>query len=358
MTDTPTLDQLVLPSTEAEEWRYSRIGELDIARYAPTRSAIASRGDVVSLLADHPEAGTLARSVIDDTGDPFVGLNATLSPDALIVDVPAGRIIDEPIVLAHVVSALGASFPRVVIRAGADSEVTIVERSAADDVDALVVPVTEIIVGPAARVRHLGLQDAGEQVTQVGRVAATVAQSGTLELFHVALGGGYARMRFDVALVGRGATGNISALYLASRDQMADMRTFQDHLAPDTTSNLLFKGAVDDQARAVYTGLIRISEEGRGSNANQTNRIVKLSPDAWAESVPNLEIHQNDVHCSHASAVGPIDADQRFYLESRGVPPEAAERLVVNGFFAEVVDALPVPAIAEVAARRIAEELA
>jgi Fe-S cluster assembly protein SufD len=358
MTDTPTLDDLVLPSTEAEEWRYSRVGELDLSAYAPTEVALGGSGEFVSRLADHPEAVTLGGSVIDDSGDPFVGLNATFARDALIIDVPPGRIVDQPIELTHLIAAAGASFPRVVIRAGADSQVTVIERSAADDVQALVVPVTEIIVGPAARVRHLGLQDAGERVTQVGRVAATVDQSGTLDLFHVALGGDYARMRFDVALIGRGATGNISALYLASRDQMADLRTFQDHLAPDTTSNLLFKGAVDDRARAVYTGLIRISEDGRGSNANQTNRIVKLSPDAWAESVPNLEIHQNDVHCSHASAVGPIDADQRFYLESRGVPPEAAERLVVNGFFAEVVDALPVPAIAEVAARRIAEELA
>jgi Fe-S cluster assembly protein SufD len=358
MTDTSALHDLVLPSTEAEEWRYSRIGDLNIDAYAPMAASISGGGETVSLLAEHPDGAAVGGSVIDDTGDPFVGLNASFARDALIIDVPPGMVVEQPIELTHVVAAVGASFPRVVIRAGADSQVTVVERSAAEDVDALVVPVTEIIVGPAARVRHLGLQDAGERVTQVGRVAATVDQSATLELFHVALGGGYARMRFDVALIGRGATGNISALYLASRDQMADLRTFQDHLAPDTTSNLLFKGAVDDRARAVYTGLIRISEDGRGSNANQTNRIVKLSPDAWAESVPNLEIHQNDVHCSHASAVGPIDADQRFYLESRGVPPEAAERLVVNGFFAEVVAALPVPAIAEVVARRIAEELA
>ena len=105
---------------------------------------------------------------------------------------------------------------------------------------------------------------------------------------------------------------------------MHDFRTFQDHVAPNTTSDLLFKGAVAGPSRAVYTGLIRVGKEARGTNAFQTNRNLKLSDGAWAESVPNLEIENNDVHCSHASAVGPIDEEQRFYLESRGVPARAS----------------------------------
>ena len=126
---------------------------------------------------------------------------------------------------------------------------------------------------------------------------------------------------------------------------MLDLRTFQEHRAPDTTSNLLFKGGVSDHSHSVYTGLIRILPDGRGSNAFQTNRNLKLSEHAWAESVPNLEIENNDVHCSHASTVGPVDEDQRFYLESRGVPTRAAERLIVGGFFDEVLDAFPVAAV-------------
>ena len=165
----------------------------------------------------------------------------------------------------------------------------------------------------------------------------------TGEMFN---GGNYARMRFDCELVGRGASGSVSALYAGNGTQMHDLRTYQKHLAPDTTSDLVFKGAIDDESHAVYTGMIRISPDGRGTNATQSNRIIKLSPDAWAESVPNLEIEQNDVKCAHASTVGPIDEDQRFYLESRGIPPEVGERLVVNGFFAEVIDSLPVPSLA------------
>ncbi len=137
-------------------------------------------------------------------------------------------------------------------------------------------------------------------------------------------------------------------MYFGEDAQTLDFRTFQQHAAPDTTSNLLFKGVVDDHSKSVYTGLIRVEKEGRGTNAFQTNRNIKLSEDAWAESVPNLEIETNDVHCSHASTVGPIDEDQRFYLESRGVPTDVAERLIVAGFFDEVLDTFPVPGVVPV----------
>ena len=122
---------------------------------------------------------------------------------------------------------------------------------------------------------------------------------------------------------------------------MHDFRTLQDHAAPATTTDLLFKGAVQDRGRSVYSGLIRVRPGARGTNAFQTNRNLVLSEGARADSVPNLEIDENDVGCSHASAVGPVDEEQRFYLESRGVPPEVADRLIVLGFFGEVLDRLP-----------------
>jgi Fe-S cluster assembly protein SufD len=121
-----------------------------------------------------------------------------------------------------------------------------------------------------------------------------------------------------------------------------DFRTFQDHNAPNTTSNLLFKGVVDDASRAIYTGLIRVSEDAPGTVAFQTNSNIKLGAESWAESVPNLEIETNDVKCSHASTVGPIDEEQRFYLETRGVPPHVADQLIVAGFFDEVIADLPI----------------
>jgi Fe-S cluster assembly protein SufD len=138
---------------------------------------------------------------------------------------------------------------------------------------------------------------------------------------------------------------------------MIDLRTFQQHEAPDTTSDLFFKGALADHAHSVYSGLIRIGSEARGTNAVQANRVVKLGEHTWAESVPNLEIENNDVRCSHASAVGPVDSDQRFYLESRGVPPRAAERLIVGGFFDDALEHFPVPAANAYISERLDAEL-
>jgi Fe-S cluster assembly protein SufD len=138
---------------------------------------------------------------------------------------------------------------------------------------------------------------------------------------------------------------------------MHDFRTIQDHAAPNTTSDLLFKGAVSDEARSVYSGLIRVRKEARGTNAFQTNRNLVLTEGAHADSVPNLEIEENDVRCSHASAVGPIDEDQRYYLESRGVPPEVADRLIVLGFFDEIVERSPVPGLRPVVREALAAKL-
>jgi Fe-S cluster assembly protein SufD len=382
---TPEHAQL-LPDTSAEEWRYSRVGQLDLLRYRPDDAVV----EVLGAPAGAGSAGEppVAGAAIGVAADAFVALNDEFGAGPVVIDVPAGTVLDTPVEIVHQLGENGtATFPRILIRAGEDSEFTVVERFGAmagagvnsaagasrisdgagsgpgpagapdSSCDALVVPVVELMIGRAARVRHVSVQDEPTTVTHVGRIAATVDASATLDLFHVALGGSYARTRFDCRLTGRGATGNLTALYLGDGDQMHDLRTFQDHEAPDTTSRLTFKGVVDGKAHAVYTGLIRIGDEGRGSNAEQSNRIIKLSPDAWAESVPNLEIHHNDVRCSHASTVGPIDPDQRFYLESRGVPPAEAERLVVAGFLRDVLAAIPVPAVVDEVSARIEAQL-
>jgi Fe-S cluster assembly protein SufD len=164
-------------------------------------------------------------------------------------------------------------------------------------------------------------------------------------------------MRTDARVTGMGASNRQIALYYADGDQMHDFRTLQDHIAPKTNSDLLFKGAVQNRARSVYTGLIRIRHDAKGSAAFQTNRNLTLSHGAWAESVPNLDIETNDVKCSHASTVGPIDDEQRFYLESRGIPPEVAERLVVLGFFDEVLDQLPVGPLATELRQQVSAKL-
>jgi Fe-S cluster assembly protein SufD len=305
-------------------------------------------------MSSWPTSGSLAAATPDLLGV----LNEAFSTEPLVLDVPAGLTVDAPFVVVDWSATPGVvTFPHLVVRLGADSEATVVDHQGGDDVVALTVPVVELAVNQAARLRYLNVQQRGPQTWQIATQSSRVERDATLIAAQAALGGGYARTRADCRLVGGGATGNLMAVYFGDGDQTLDFRTFQDHAAPDTTSNLLFKGAVAGRSRSVYTGLIRVRPEGRGTNAFQTNRTIKLSEHAWAESVPNLEIENNDVHCSHASAVGPIDEEQRFYLESRGVPPEVAERLIVEGFFFEVLFQMPGTDAVSAVWRAIADRL-
>jgi Fe-S cluster assembly protein SufD len=263
--------------------------------------------------------------------------------------IPAGRTIPEPILIEHTISGDGTvTFPCLVINAGADSEVTIIERFASpDSVVALTVPRLVLRAAPSARVRYMAINELGRSTWMIGHQRAEGDRDSTVSLSSVSLGGDYARVRTHATCIGKGATTKQTALYFADETQMHDFRITQEHIAPYTTADLLFKGAVAGTAASVYTGLIKIGKQARGTAAFQTNRNLTLSPGAWAESVPNLDIETNDVRCSHASTVGPVDADQRFYLESRGIPPEIAERLIVLGFFDEVLSQLPIPSLVE-----------
>ncbi|MCY3961424.1 MAG: Fe-S cluster assembly protein SufD [bacterium] len=357
-----------MPSVEEEVWRYTPIGQLDLGRYqlgadpgaqspasAPDYAGIAdiSNGRLcaVELSSEAAAEGVEIRPMAESDAelaasvdvDLFALMNAAFSVEPVLVHIPPGVSVDEPIVVRHWLDADGgAIFPRLIVDAGADSSVEVLELYGSADVSAFVSPVIEIRAAAAARVGYLAVQDLGTKVWHIGSQVSHIGSQAHLRASTAALGGEYARMRLDTHLSGRGATGDLISLYFGDGEQTLDFRTFQDHAAPDTTSSLLFKGAVDDASRSVYTGLIRVRPDARGTNAYQTNRNIKLSEDAWAESVPNLEIENNEVHCSHASAVGPIDNEQLFYLESRGVPTETAERLIVTGFFDEVLDQFPV----------------
>jgi Fe-S cluster assembly protein SufD len=206
-------------------------------------------------------------------------------------------------------------------------------------------------------VRYLSVQEHGPRTWQVALQRAHVGRDAALHSSAVALGGDYARLRSESRLDGDGAESDLTAVYFGDHTQMLDFRTLQDHDAPNTRSDLLFKGAVEDEAHSVYSGLIRLRPAARKANARQTNRNLVLSEGAGAESIPNLEIEANDVQCSHASAVGPIDEDQLYYLESRGVPPADAERLIVLGFFDDVLERLPVPTLVRALRRTVVEKV-
>jgi Fe-S cluster assembly protein SufD len=381
-----------LPSLEEEAWRYSPIDELDLSKFqvtvgdAPSTSPVRggliaetlgdaaavvdiSNGVIISIETSDPavrirpaievDEGAAVGSVMTEAVDVFSEMNLAFCAVPIVIDVAANSVVGGPIVVSNRTDANGVAwFPRVVIRAGENSECTVIEHHWSSDVESLVAPVTEISAAQAARVSVLTVQELGPRIWHIGSQRSDIGRDAHVVASLVGIGGGYARMRTDTHMVGSGARGDITAVYFGRGDNQLDFRTFQRHKAPHTDSNLLFKGALADSSRAIYTGLINIDPEASAVTAFQRNRVLKLSEDAWAESVPNLEIENNDVRCSHASAVGPVDEDQLFYLESRGIPTGVAETLVVRGFFSEVLETLPVVAVAEAIAVRLSEILA
>ena len=319
--------------------------------------ALAAKGVTIGPLEAAADGAERLGSVADAAGDYFTLLNDAFARTPIVIDVPDFTVVDGVIAVRHLAAgSAAADFPRLTVRVGRGAEVKVLDMQCSSAA-VLSAPVVELDVGPAGRLGYLNVQQHDRGAWQVALHAARVHRDATLVGAVVGLGGAYARTRAETALTGRGATGDLLSAYFGSGAQILDFRTHQDHAAPDTTSNLLYVGAVGDAARSVYTGMIRVRPDARGTNAFQTNRNLKLSEDAWAESVPNLEIENNEVRCSHASTVGPVDADQLYYLESRGVPTPMAQRLIVAGFFDEVLQALPVRLVEPEVRSAIADKL-
>jgi Fe-S cluster assembly protein SufD len=354
------LAEIGWPSSKEEIWRYSPIDGFDIGRYQPRAEeqrrvvlpavdpTLEAKGVVVGELrtVEDPELRTWFGSCSDASPDAFTLLHDAFVSGGVYVKVPAGVVVEEPIVVEHLTAGDGlASFPHTLVVVGEQAEVTVLDRYAAAGAGHLCDAVIEILVGDGANVRYTSVQQHGSSVSQVALQRAHVGRDASLRSSAIALGGDYARLRTESLITGEGGESDLLAVYFGDGDQVLDFRTLQDHAAPRTRSDLLFKGAVEDHARSVYSGLIRLRKEAQKSRAFQTNRNLVLTEGAAAESIPNLEIEANDVQCSHASTVGPIDDDQLYYLESRGVRPADAERLIVLGFFDDVFDRLPVRAL-------------
>jgi len=402
------LEQLAVsppPSVDEDLWRYSRIGELDLGQYVPStptaagpeaalqarawpdsaalleklgeRSGFAMVADGAAvrceLSASASGFGVFLGSILDDgraselldhvsalngeSGkeehfpDVFGHLADAFLRDALVLSVPSGARLDRPIVIVHVLGSRSsaepaqAAFPRTIIELGQGAEANVIELFVSADGPLLAVPIVDIYVGDAAACSYSAIQQLGAGAWQLGHQRMHACRDATLRTFTASLGGEYARFRTESVLAGQGGNAELLAAYLGDGTQMHDFRTLQEHAAPRTTSDLVFKGAVGGEARSVYSGLIRMRHGAKGANAFQTNRNLVLSDGAHADSVPNLDIEENDVRCSHASAVGQIDREQRFYLESRGVPPAVAERLILLGFFSDLFARITQPGV-------------
>jgi Fe-S cluster assembly protein SufD len=218
--------------------------------------------------------------------------------------------------------------------------------------------VVEIFAGPNARVRYVGLQEYGQGVTHLSVQRARLDRDASVRSLGVAFGASLARAEVETILEGDGSSSEMLGLYFGDGEQHIDHRSIQDHVGSRTSSDLLYKGAMRDSSNAIYTGTVVIEHGAHLCDAYQTNRNILLSEHARAQTVPNLEILTNDpTKCGHAASVGPVSDEELFYLMSRGIPEKEAERLIVFGFFREVLDKVELAEVREGLERAIELEL-
>ena len=252
-----------------------------------------------------------------------------------------------------------ATFTRILIVAEDHSRVSFVDEILSPDFEAVtfVNTAVELFSHAGAQIQYVSLQRMGKGGFYLANQRTLAKRDSTLDTLNVALGGSVGRVDLNARLLGPGANSDMLGLYFGDHDQHFDFNTSQDHVAPNAHSDLLYKGALDDSARGVFRGVIRVHEGAQRTDAYQTNRNLLLSERAAASSLPNLEIEADDVRCSHGATVGQLDAESLFYLMSRGLDREQAERLVVLGFLGEVLDRLPMGGVVEKVTKAIEVKL-
>jgi len=289
----------------------------------------------------HPELVEphLGRVVAAD--DVFTRWNADAWDGGAFVWVPRGVRVEAPILLSAVTAAAGTVLQRrvlIVLEEGAEAEVWEQYLSGDSESETLFNTVVELVVGQNARLRYVCGQDLNESSWIFGAQRAEVARDGSLDWVVVGFGGANGRVRTETLLAGEGANGKVTGAYAPHGRQHVDFDTTQEHGAPNTTSDLAFRGILADRAQAVWRGMIKVDPGAQQTDAFQECRNLLLSKRAHADAIPGLEILANDVRCTHAAAIAQIDKDQLFYLRSRGLGEPVAQRLVIEGFMAELVE--------------------
>jgi Fe-S cluster assembly protein SufD len=369
-------ESLPSPSKTDEEWRRTDVSRLDLSAYATFDQVVGNghpplpEGLAASITHDgrtytnfsrsfdglilepldvaaRDHAGLLEPrlfSLVRPDRDRFAALHAAFFTGGTFLYVPDGVVIDEPILGRHFSHQSGSSvLPHTVIVAGKNSRFNYLDEYVAEDdrETGYRTGSAEIFLGEGARVGYVAVQKWGRNVWHFADQRAELQKNSELHLFNVTLGGKFSKTRVEASLVGEGSNAELKAIYFASGEQFFDFHTLQDHRVGNTRSDLLFKGALQDVSRTVYAGLIKIEKHAAHSDAYQANRNLVLSDKAKATSIPMLEIDNNEVRCTHGATVGPVDPAHLFYLRSRGIPEPTAKRMLIQGFFGDVLDRIP-----------------
>jgi len=340
-------------------WEFTDISGLDLAAYervaGPDGDGAAEPlwelpepelpdGVVVGTLDDAENRELIERhlgSLVSGDDDAFVALNDAGARAGAFVYVPRGVSLAEPISLRSVQARAGTLLNRrtlVVLEEGAQAEVWEQFLSGEEDVDGVFNTVTELIVGDNARLRYVCGQGLSEKTWIFGAQRAEVGRDASLDWVALGFGSTRGHVRMETRLAGEGSEARVTGAYASHARQHIDFDTTQEHAAQNTTSDLAFRGVLTGRSTAVWKGNIIVDPGAQKTDAFQESRNLLLSKRAHADAIPGLEIQANDVRCTHAAAVAQVDPEQLFYLRSRGLQPEVAKRLIIEGFLSALVE--------------------
>jgi Fe-S cluster assembly protein SufD len=365
--------ELPIPATTEEHWRFTDLKgfdpdsftangqvpvpgtetmlELDAAGLATvTESGVhierAPEGVTFELLDEnHPRLHELVGH-----GEKFAAHNAAMWKQGLLVHVPGGVVLEQPLYVRLANSVDGGSlFFRLLVIAEPESQFTLIEEytSSAPELAAYTNIVSELFVEQGARLEYVSLQNLSRETWHFGNHHARVGRDAELDWVAGGFGSKKGKTWIQNDLAGRGATSRVTGAYFTDGDQHIDYDTFQLHQAPDTTSDFAFKGALRDTSTAVWRGMIRVEPDAQKTNAYQENRNLMLSPTTHAVPIPGLEILANDVRCTNGATVSRVDREQLFYAMARGLTHSEAERLILRGFFQDVLDRIDLEPVRE-----------
>jgi Fe-S cluster assembly protein SufD len=364
---------LPLPTTKDEHWRFTDLAGFDPDAWATNGAArIAVPASMLQLDAtgiahvgeagieiDAAPEGIRFEPLTDDHeqlhslvgwDEKFAAHNAAMWKHGLLVHVPRGVVLEKPLYVRVANSVEGGSlFWRLLVVAEPESRFALIEEyaSSSPELGSYSNAAVEIIVQQAAKVEYVSVQNLSRGTWHFASHHARVERDAELDWVTGGFGSAKGKVRIQNDLAGQGATSRVTGAYFADGTQHLDYDTFQEHIAPSTTSDFAFKGALRDTARTVWRGMIRVEEGAQKTNAYQENRNLLLSKTAHADSIPGLEILANDVRCTHGATLGQVDREQLFYLMTRGLNRAEAERLIVRGFFQDVLDRVELEPVRE-----------
>jgi Fe-S cluster assembly protein SufD len=355
-------------------WEFTDLSGLDLDAFEPGPGGQGGQplleapdgGDLgEAIVCSLAEAAELHADVLDlhlgsvvPADDPFVARNGA-AREGLFVYVPRGVRLEVPVSRNAVVGAAGSAFNHrtlIVLEEGAEAEVW-EQYLSSEDGEALFNGVTEIVVGQNATLRYVNAQNLSEQSWIFGTQRAVVDRDGSLDWLALGFGSARGKVRMETQLRGPGAGAKVTGAYAGRGRQHLDFDTTQEHAAPNTTSDLAFRGVLAGRSSAVWRGMIKVDPGAQQTDAFQESRNLLLSKRAHADAIPGLEILANDVRCTHAAAIAQIDRDQLFYLMSRGLPPAQAKRLVIEGFLQALVERFPAGALHDAVSQALEERL-